>query len=202
MTVDQQQKEEGWTMSMMLRLPRILFFLLFCSSTIGEPLNEEERIAEYEKRNYVWPIPEVNPNTPGWDRLMRRRIKQVAQIEDLQDRYNAYVALMPQALVAQNFTENGWGLTRAPKDLVEKLKASLYDNFDSARAEYVIPVIHGNEREGWESPLFIDQESLNSRILKGLKSMHEEWAGVPLIGEIAYGLRIYRNQSILNMHGT
>ena len=30
--------------------------------------------------------------------------------------------------------------------------------------------------------------------------MHEEWAGVPLIGEIAYGLRAYRNNSVLFMH--
>ena len=37
------------------------------------------------------------------------------------DRYNAWVAIMPPALVAQNFTENGWGLTRAPKDLTEGL---------------------------------------------------------------------------------
>ena len=28
---------------------------------------------------------------------------------------------MPPALVAQNITENGWGLTRAPKDLTEGL---------------------------------------------------------------------------------
>jgi len=33
-----------------------------------------------------------------------------------------------------------------------------------------------------------------------LKPYHEAWAGVPLKGSIAYGLRIYRNNSNLNMH--
>jgi hypothetical protein len=166
--------------------------LLICSS---HQLMEDERIAEYTKRNYVWPIPEVNPNTPGWDRLMRRRFKQVEQIENKDDRYNAWKSMMPQALLAQNYTENGWGLTRAPKDLVEELKASLYDNFDLARPE--------SARLGWgKTQLYIEQTHLNRRVLEELKSVHEEWAGVPLIGEIAYGLRIYRNESVLGMHGT
>jgi hypothetical protein len=30
--------------------------------------------------------------------------------------------------------------------------------------------------------------------------MHEEWAGVPLKGELAYGLRVYRNNTVLSMH--
>eukprot|EP00587_Corethron_hystrix_P017029 CAMPEP_0113323744 /NCGR_PEP_ID=MMETSP0010_2-20120614/16534_1 /TAXON_ID=216773 ORGANISM="Corethron hystrix, Strain 308" /NCGR_SAMPLE_ID=MMETSP0010_2 /ASSEMBLY_ACC=CAM_ASM_000155 /LENGTH=199 /DNA_ID=CAMNT_0000182795 /DNA_START=590 /DNA_END=1189 /DNA_ORIENTATION=+ /assembly_acc=CAM_ASM_000155 len=30
--------------------------------------------------------------------------------------------------------------------------------------------------------------------------MHEEWAGVPLVEETAYGLRVYRNHSNLLMH--
>ena len=45
----------------------------------------------------------------------------MAQVECKGDRYNAWVAIMPPALVAQNFTENGWGLSRAPKDLTDDL---------------------------------------------------------------------------------
>ena len=30
--------------------------------------------------------------------------------------------------------------------------------------------------------------------------MHEAWSGVPLVGNNAYGLRVYRNGSHLNMH--
>ena len=57
------------------------------------------------------------------------------------DRYNAWVAIMPPALVAQNFTENGWGLTRAPKDLTDDLLASLHDGLDSASTEKPIDAV-------------------------------------------------------------
>ena len=55
-------------------------------------------------------------------------------------------------------------------------------------------------------PLFQPQTSLNRRALHELRPILEAWIGldkndtVPLIGNNAYGLRIYRNQSRLNMH--
>ena len=107
-----------------------------------------------------------------------------------------------QALVAPNFTENGWGLTRAPSNIVELLKESLTTNLATAKEEYHIDAIVGQDEETWQRPLFIQQFSLNRVVLNELRPMHEAWAGIPLIGEVAYGLRVYRNQSILNMHGT
>ncbi len=57
------------------------------------------------------------------------------------------------------------------------------------------------ENETDESrPLFIENDELNEKVLQQLKPMHEKWAGVPLVGEIAYGLRAYRNGSRLLMH--
>jgi len=50
------------------------------------------------------------------------------------------------------------------------------------------------------APLLVDTSTLNRKALKVLKPYHEAWAGVPLKGSIAYGLRIYRNNSNLNMH--
>lgn len=38
------------------------------------------------------------------------------------------------------------------------------------------------------------------QILVALKPYHEAWAGVPLKGAMAYGLRVYRNDSNLHMH--
>ena len=49
-------------------------------------------------------------------------------------------------------------------------------------------------------PLFIKNDELNAKILKELKPMHEEWSGVELEGAIAYGLRLYQNNSRLLMH--
>jgi hypothetical protein len=142
---------------------------------------------------------QVYPPTPGWDRLMRRRIAQVASVEDPGLRYNAYISTITQALVAPNFTENGWALTRAPQEIVELLRENLHKNLENATVEPFIDAIGGAD-EDYERPRFIKQVTLNRLVLNELKSMHEEWSGVPLIGQEAYGLRIYGNQSVLNMH--
>jgi hypothetical protein len=102
---------------------------------------------------------------------------------------------MQAAVVNPNFTENGWGLTRAPHQLVTELKESLHNGLATAREE-------SEEVIGWgeERPLFIEQRELNNKVLEELKPMHENWAGIPLKGALAYGLRAYRNNSVLSMH--
>lgn len=108
----------------------------------------------------------------------------------------------------KNFTEFGWGLTKAPKSLVDALHENLMngiehmedlpvedenrdseDDYDSEDTEYPL-----------EPPLFVSNEHLNQRALEELLHIHEAWSGVQLEGEIAYGLRVYRNQSNLQMH--
>ena len=131
---------------------------------------------------------------------MRRRLSQIEQLEDVSARYNGFMSVMSQSLVAPNFTENGWGLTRAPTELVDLLKQNLHEGLDKATEEYAIEVIRGAS-EDWQRPLFIKQRTLNKVILEELQPMHEDWAGIPLEGFQAYGLRIYRNESILHMHG-
>lgn len=158
-------------------------------------LVEEERLAEYAKRNYTWPLTNVNPNTEGWKRKMFRRLAQVERVKQNDDRYNGWVAVMAAAISAPNFTESGWGLARAPPAILQELKESLKNGLPTAREETYINVI-----EGGEIPLFIRQNSLNNRVLEALRPVHEEWAGVPLVGSLAYGLRVYRNNSRLYMH--
>lgn len=80
---------------------------------------------------------------------------------------------------------------------MKELKESLYNGLPTARTETFINVIEG---EGDERPLFIDQPELNRKVLRDLKPLHEEWSGVELEGSIAYGLRVYRNNSALYMH--
>jgi len=105
---------------------------------------------------------------------------------------------MASALVAPTFTESGFGITKAPQFLVEELRDSLHTGLENnnARLEHNVDVIEG------EGPLFIDQAVLNRVALKVLKPMHESWIGgeIPLEGAIAYGLRVYRDGSSLNMH--
>lgn len=58
-----------------------------------------------------------------------------------------------------------------------------------------IDVIKGDLR-----PKFIDQEQLNDEILHEMMPLFEEWSGVKLKPAIAYGLRVYQNNSALLMH--
>jgi len=46
---------------------------------------------------------------------MKRRLEQVRRIEDPADMYNGWVATVHTGLIARNFTEYGWALTRAPQ---------------------------------------------------------------------------------------
>ena len=126
---------------------------------------------------------------------MFRRIAQVERIQNDDERYDGWMAVMAAAIVSRNFTESGWGLARAPPAIIKELKHSLQHGLPTAPEETFTNVIEGGER-----PLFIEQQEINARVLKALLPMHEEWAGVPLIGSLAYGLRVYRNNSRLYMH--
>jgi hypothetical protein len=132
---------------------------------------------------------------------MRQRIEQIELLEDEPDRYQGLFVALNMAQLAPNFTENGWGLTRAPEEIVSYLKKNLHEGLEKAVQETEQDIIEGMS-EGWERPLFIQQRSLNQLVLEELQPMHEAWAGIELSPETAYGLRIYRNQSILHMHST
>ncbi len=81
--------------------------------------------------------------------------------------------------------------------LLRPTQQKIRDNIDDAPMENHINVI---ETEMGARPLFIENNELNRRVLRELKPMHEEWAGVELEGAIAYGIRLYQNNSRLLMH--
>ena len=189
MTMAGQQRNLMWL------LGRLVFLLVSLRPGVCVELQEDDRHAEYLKRNYTWPLTAVNPNTDGWQRLMLRRLAQVERIEDDDKRYNGFMTTMASAISAPNFTQSGWGLTRAPPDILHELQDSLEAGRSTAYEEDYVDVIEGANR-----PLFIDQHPLNEKVLNALRPMHEAWAGVPLVGSVAYGLRIYQNNSRLLMH--
>ena len=96
-------------------------FVFFCVGFLGmmtcpiQAMDEKDRIQEYTSRGHVWPPNEFVPNTPGWRRIMERRLNQLTQIPHIQDRYNGYMVVVHSALTCKNFTENGWGVTKAPQ---------------------------------------------------------------------------------------
>jgi len=177
--------------------------------TEASGLIEHERVAEYHNRNYTWPPrpDEYVPNTEGWRRIMERRLEQVQRIEDGGDMYNGWVATVHTGLIAQNFTEYGWAVTRAPQGLLDELVSSLHRGLTSP--------IHSEEEDigstciDSPSPPLLHPivESLERRALLELRPIAEAWINHDkrekrrhLIGNNAYGLRIYQNQSRLNMH--
>ena len=180
----------------------IAILLLCCIRKSSCQLLEEDRVAEYNKRNHKWPpLPDdYIPQTPGWRSLFERRLAQVATIPSSVSKYNGYMSTVHSALIAPNFTEFGWGLTRGPPDLVQALLDNLMRGLESENT----PVEHYDHNVDseypMELPLMIPNEELNTRAMRELKPIQEAWSGVKLIGNNAYGLRVYRNQSNLQMH--
>lgn len=132
------------------------------------------------------------------------------------------------ALVATNYTENGWGLTRAPEHITQRLQERLYKTLEVTKIEkmecdaesmeeggecgereILEPKGHGSRKEhfinviGGEEharPIMISDHAQNRDILEEMKPMFEWWSGKELEGSIAYGIRAYRNDSNLLMH--
>lgn len=159
-------------------------------------LVESERVKEYIKRNYTWPLNNYNPNTEGWKNLMEERFAQVAEMDDSGKRYEGYIQTMHSAFLVPNFTEHGFGLARCPDELLAALQKGIRDGLPTATYENRVEVIDGPQA------LFVDRPDLTQRVLHELKHYAETWAkGVELTPYRAYGFRLYQNNSQLHMHG-
>ncbi|KAL7540114.1 hypothetical protein ACHAWF_006597 [Thalassiosira exigua] len=139
------------------------------------------------------------------------------------------MAFMTSALVATNYTENGWGLTRAPDHILRRLQERLHRTLEVTRAEsrscaeeeggdgdcaasereVLEPrgprarkehFINVIEAEDRARPIMISDAEENAAFLEEMKPLFEWWSGVDLEGSIAYGIRAYRNDSNLLMH--
>lgn len=182
------------TPQILLQLALVVAFGVAVVCAAG--LKEHERVAEYHKRNYTWPLDRFVPDTPGWRRLNEHRLRQIAEIPNQKDRYEGYMQAINMALVAPNFTEFGFGLARAPDDLMEALRQGIRDGLEKGpRVEKEIEVIDTAE-PSW----FIDRPDLTQRVLKELQLYPETWAKTELTPWGAYGFRLYRNNSKLQMH--
>ena len=196
---------------------------LLTSNGVFGQMTEEHRMNEYRKRGYKWPLDEMVPETPGWRRIMERRFEQVSRVQDTTEKYNGWMGFITSALVASNYTENGWGLTRAPEHITKRLQERLHSSLrvkkivtegtcsaedqgdcverevvePRGRKEHYINVIGGEDDS---RPIMVSDPRDNADILEEMKPMFEWWSGVELKGSIAYGIRAYRNDSNLLMH--
>ena len=160
-----------------LLLPLSLVVLIFTVAVVHvSGLSEVDRVAEYHKRNYTWPLQHFVPDTPGWRRLNEHRFRQIAEIRDPGNRYEGYMQTINMALVAPNFTEYGFGMVRAPDELMEDLRQGIRDGLrNGPRTEHDIEVIE-TVQPSW----FIDRPDLTQRVLKELQLYPETWANTEL----------------------
>lgn len=178
-----------------------LFLSVFCAVTVGPHVvdaaqrTEEERIALFHERNYTFPPEKYVPETPGWRQLFDHRLRQVGEIKEKMDRFEGFAQSLSASVVQPNFTEWGFGLTRAPESLMKDLRQAIHEGVEKGpRLETHINAI--TEPRPW----FIDRPDLTRRVLSELQEYPEKWVGFPLHAETAYGFRLYRNTSRLHVH--
>jgi len=158
-------------------------------------LREEDRVAEYHRRNHTYPLASYTPNTPGWKEMMARRLEQVQEIEDRGERYEGFIQTIRSALLVPNFTETGFGLARCPDELLGALQQGIKEGLPDASYEYKVNIIDGPRAK------FVNRPDLTQRVLQELKHYAETWVnGVELTPYRAYGFRLYQNDSQLRMH--
>lgn len=179
-------------------LPAVTLWLATLASTpslVLGGLSEEQRVAEFYRRNHTWPVQQFKPDTPGWRQLMEHRLRQVSEIREGSDRFEGFAQVLSASVIQDNYTEFGFGLGRAPEPLMEDLRRAIREGVAAGpRLETQINAI--TEPRPW----FIDRPDLTARVLKELKTYPEQWVGIPLTAETAYGFRLYRNQSRLHVH--
>lgn len=156
----------------------LLWWLTFGTFHVHGGLVEHERIQEYHARNYTWPLrPErFIPNTPGWIKLAEHRLRQVEEIRNPKDRYEAYVQAVSMAVVAPNFTEFGFGLVRAPEELMEALRQGIRDGLAEGPATEVKIDVIDTAEPSW----FIERPDLTERVMNELQVYAETWANMDL----------------------
>lgn len=140
---------------------------------------------------------------------MDRRFEQVEQMKDTNDKYNAWMGFITSAIVTTNYTEAGWGLTRAPEHITRRLQQRLHRTLRpksqrsvepsgrGTRTEHYINVIGGEDDS---RPIMVQDHAENAAVLEEMRPLFERWGGVDLEGSVAYGIRAYRNGSNLLMH--
>jgi hypothetical protein len=157
------------------------------SQRVKPPYTEAQRQAQYIARGHSFPLNKYNPDTPGWEAVMKRRFRQVQANKDSQQKWDGFMQTLSAALTVNNFTEYGWGLTHAPEELTEEIRKEIYEGLPNARPEGDVDVIHGKL-----APLMIDRPRLTRKAMRELQPILEAWSGIDLVPSMAYGFRLYR----------
>jgi hypothetical protein len=158
-------------------------------------LTEPDRVEEYKKPNYTWPLNNYNPDTPGWKALMEERFRQVEELPTSGERYEGFIQTVHSAFLVPNFTEHGFRLARCPDDLLLAMQQGICDGLPTVTEEVRTAVIDAPQQ-----PLMVHRLDLTDRVLRELRGYAEEWSGMEVTPYRAYGFRLYRNHNQLTMH--
>lgn len=169
--------------------------------SVSGNLNENERMEEFHRRGHTWPpkLEDYKPSTPGWKAINDKWFDQLqySAEESSDERYQAYMSAVHSALISKNFTQYGWGITKAPKAVVDKLKKRLHDGLNKEEKKFERP----NPCTGTDLlPYYMPDYKMNKEIVEDMLPFMESWSGVELHPNNAYGLRVYRNNTNLLMH--
>jgi len=136
------------------------------------------------------------PQAAGWMRVWDTRLKQVAQMESSQERFDGYINTALSGMLVPNYTANGFVVVKQPPGVHDRLKAALHKGLNGRV---------GNEGkvDQISGPLarFVSIGNLGHEILNEMKQAHEEWVGgLELLPTQSYGLRVYQPGNSLTMH--
>ena len=177
-------------------------------------MSENERADAFRANGYEWPASFSLQTWKGWPpqpagpesnsyRLSRERIEaHIRSIDDYKLRWDEFFGLA-QVRLMPSFTEHGFQKIRAPEHLFAKLKAS-YDrglkHLSVRKSSESFSHKPGSTTPKALLPSFISQHALNDEVMRELRPIAEEWAGVQLVEGQAYGVRVYKNGSTLVNH--
>jgi prolyl 4-hydroxylase len=114
---------------------------------------------------------------------------------------------MYQTRSVYNYTEMGFLKTKAPKELFQLIRSFFDRNKDEMIVEWSeLTTFHNN----WEAPTHmvrVDNGTLDgggqvlyATIADAIRPLVEEWIGMRVAVTSVYGIRVYKNQSLLAPH--
>ena len=161
-------------------------------------VDEGTRRAIFEDRHSTWPDPKwLEVEHPDYSKRMAERTERVMGETTSQRRWDEWMFLA-QARLMPSFTERQYDVVKAPAEWHGKLLKRYQEQLPHAVLEQSPGELSGVQQG--LPPLFFPQEELNYEVLHALTPLFSEWAGMELEPTSVYGVRVYRNGSILKDH--
>ena len=184
-----------------MRLRVWLLALLLSSPLVAFEVDVEEETARlkiHSERHYDdWPR-NIRPQSIDYVKKAERRREQIGVMVDAEHRYKSHIINMNGAVVTKNLTQHGWALTRIPSSTLQFLLDAM-DRVPRTPENSTLTTQMG--LLGPNPPLLVNSPFVRRRVGRELQHIHEDWVGgQSLTLAMAFGIRVYLNESQLSMH--